>query len=64
MATICGKNGCKSRATRTVRFTDLVHTDLDTDFPIVLCDERANEMLGKYEKSNVAGVKEWLNSPL
>jgi hypothetical protein len=61
MATKCGKSGCEEDANWTVRFAEF---DLGMNSPIALCEEHSEEILQEYEQSNVAGVKEWLNSPL
>lgn len=61
MATKCGKRGCGKEALNTLRFTDLVRTDLDTDHPVVLCEGHTREAQ-KFEETDVAGVKKWLET--
>jgi hypothetical protein len=59
MAAKCEKLGCEREARNTVRYTDLVHTDLDADYPVVLCEEHTNEAR-TFEKTDDLGLKKWL----
>ena len=34
---------------------------MDTDYPVVLCEEHTKEAQ-KFKETDVAGVKKWLNS--
>ena len=61
MATKCEKRGCEKEALNTLRFHDLIHIDVDTDFPVVLCKEHTKEV-DKFAKTDVAAVKKWLES--
>ena len=61
MATKCGKRGCEKEAFNTLRFTDCVHRNLDTDHPAVLCKEHTKEAQ-KFEETDVNGLKKWLNN--
>jgi hypothetical protein len=60
MTAKCEKNGCGKEAVKTLRFVDQVHTSVDTDDPVVLCEGHANEV-DRFPKTDVAAVKEWLN---
>jgi len=60
MATKCEKRGCEKEALNTLRFTDYVYRNVDTDYPVVLCEEHTKEVQ-KFEETDVAGVKKWLN---
>jgi len=61
MAKKCEKRGCDKEALNTVRFTDLVHRNVDTDYPVVLCEEHMKEVR-EFKETDVAGVKKWLDS--
>jgi hypothetical protein len=60
MATKCEKRGCEKEAANTVIFPDPFHRDVDTEYPVVLCEEHTKEV-HKFEETDVAGVKKWLN---
>ena len=61
MATKCEKRGCEKEALNTLRFTHYVHRDLDTEYPVGLCEEHSTEA-HKFDETDVAGVKKWLDS--
>lgn len=61
MAKKCEKRGCEKEALNTLRFTDPVHENLDTEYPVVLCEEHTMEVR-KFAKSDVASVKKWLKA--
>ncbi len=61
MAAKCEKRGCEKEALNTLRFHDLIHIDVNTDFPVVLCEGHAKEV-DKFAKTDVAAVKKWLES--
>jgi len=61
MATKCEKRGCEKEALNTLRFHDLIHIDVDTDNPVVLCGEHTMEV-DKFAKADIAAVKRWLGS--
>jgi hypothetical protein len=60
MATKCEKRGCEKEALNTLRFTDLVYRNVDTDYPVVLCEEHTKQVR-RFEKTDVGAVKKWLN---
>ena len=60
MATKCEKRGCENEGANKVRFTDPFHRNVDTEYPVVLCPEHTKEVQ-KFEQTDVAGVKQWLN---
>jgi hypothetical protein len=60
MATKCEKRGCEQEALNTLRFTDLVYRNVDADYPVVLCKEHTRQVR-RFDKSDVGGVKKWLN---
>jgi hypothetical protein len=61
MATKCEKRGCEKEAANKLRFANYVHRNLDTEYPVVLCEEHTKEVQ-EFEETDVAGVKKWLNS--
>jgi hypothetical protein len=61
MATKCEKRGCEKEALNTLRFTDMVHRNVDTDYPVVVCEEHTKEAQ-KFKETDVDGLKSWLNS--
>ena len=61
MAKKCEKRGCDKEALNTVRFTDLVHRNVDTDYPVVLCEEHTTEA-NEFDDTEIDGVKKWLNA--
>jgi len=61
MATKCEKRGCKKEAINTLRFTNYVHRNVDTEYPVVLCEEHT-KMVREFEETDVSGVRTWLNS--
>ena len=61
MTTKCEKKGCEKEALNTLRFTDLVHKYLDTEYPVALCEEHTKEVQ-RFAETDVAGVKKWLGS--
>jgi hypothetical protein len=61
MASKCGKKGCEKEAVNPIRFTDLMHTNVDTDYPVGLCEEHLKEVQ-RFRETDVAGVKKWLES--
>jgi hypothetical protein len=61
MATKCGKRRCEKEAVNTGRFTDLLYTNVDTDYPVVLCEEHS-KMAKEFGATDVTGIKKWLNS--
>jgi len=61
MAARCEKRGCEKQAVNTLRFTDTVRTDLDSDYPVVLCEDHAREVQ-RFAETDVAEVQKWLNT--
>jgi hypothetical protein len=62
MAAKCGKEGCEKDAENTLRFTDKFHRNVDTDYPVDLCEEHTKEVQRRFPETDVAGVKNWLQS--
>ena len=62
MPTKCGKRGCEKEGLNKLRFQSLFH-NVDTEHPVDLCEEHAKEAQ-KFEKTDVDGLKKWLNSPV
>jgi hypothetical protein len=60
MATRCEKRGCEKEVTNELRFADPVHRNVDTEYPVVLCEEHTIEVQ-KFGETDVAGVKKWLD---
>jgi hypothetical protein len=55
----CEKKGCKKDATQTLRITDLIYVNVDTDYPVRLCTEHVEEAQRRF-KLDVKGLKKWL----
>ncbi|MGA3162548.1 MAG: hypothetical protein ABSC77_15190 [Terracidiphilus sp.] len=61
MATKCEKKECEKEALNKIRFTDSVYRNVDTDYPVCLCEEHTKEVQ-KVDETDVAGVKKWLKA--
>jgi len=61
MATACEKKRCEKEAVNKLRFTDYVQKDLDTEYPVALCEEHTKEAQ-EFEETDVAGIRTWLNT--
>lgn len=57
----CGKKGCEKQAVDTLRFTDLIHTDLDTEHSVALCEAHSKEAR-RSPTVDAARVKKWLSA--
>ena len=57
----CEKRGCEKAVANTLRFTDLIHTNVDTEYPIQLCEEHTKEVQ-RFPKTDVKAVKKWLDA--
>ncbi len=55
----CGKRGCAREAANTLRFTDLIRTDVDSDYPVALCEEHTQEVK-QFQETDAKAVKQWL----
>jgi hypothetical protein len=61
MATKCGKRGCEKEAINTLRFHYPFHINVDSDYPVVLCEEHTTEA-NEFDDTEIDGVKKWLNA--
>jgi hypothetical protein len=55
----CGKRGCEREAVNTLRFTDPYRQNLDSDYPVRLCEEHTDEVK-QFQETDDKAVKEWL----
>ena len=63
MTNKCGKAGCDKDGVKRVEFKDLMHPDVNREYPIALCDQHVNELEAqRFEETDVASVKRWLQS--
>jgi len=53
----CQKRGCEKAATNTLRFTNAIWGNVDTDHPVQLCEKHAEEVENRFSKTDVKAVK-------
>lgn len=63
MSANCHKRGCKEAAANTLRITDAIHQNVDTDHPVQLCQKHTKEV-ETFSKEDVSGVKDWLETEI